>query len=88
MNPLLSSDVDWFAVQELTESFKLVYDTTTAIKLKKLTTGEFFGELLKCKIQLQCKSVNNASSLALAMLHAIECRETTLLSNAAFFGCN
>ena len=28
--------------------------------------------------------MNNASSLALAMLHAMKRRETTLLSNAAF----
>ena len=52
--------------------------------MKKLTVGEFFGEWLKCKVQLQPKSVNNASSLAVAMLHAMQLGETTLLSNAAF----
>ena len=33
---------------------------------------------------MQRKSVNNASFLALAMLHAMERRETILLFNAAF----
>ena len=39
---------------------------------------------MKCEVYLQCKSVNNACSLALPILHAMERRETTLLSNAAF----
>ena len=81
---LLSSDIDWFAVQELTKCLKPVYDTTTALQLKKLIAGEFFGECLKCKVQLQCMSMNNASYLALDILHAMERRETTLLPNAAF----
>ena len=42
-------DVDWFAIQELTEYLKPLYDATTAIQGKKLTAGEFFGEWLKCK---------------------------------------
>ena len=81
---LLLSKVDWFGVQELAECLKPVYDTTTAMQLKKLTADEFFDEWLKCKVQLQRKSVNNASSLALAILHAMEGRETTLLSKATF----
>ena len=81
---LLLSDVDWCDVEELTECLKPDYDTTTAIQLKKLTAGEFFGEWLKCKAQLQRNSASNASSLALAMLHATGRRETTLISNAAF----
>ena len=47
--------------------------------MKNLTAGEW----LKCRVQWQHKNVNIAS-LALAMLHAMECRETTLLSTAAF----
>ena len=43
----------------------------------------FYREWLKCKVQMQRKSVNNSSFLALAMLHAMERRETTLLFNAA-----
>ena len=53
------SDIDWFAVEELTKCLKPVYDTTTAIELKKLTTGEFFSEWLKCEVQLQLKSVRH-----------------------------
>ena len=59
-----------------------VYDRTTAIQLKKLTAVEFFGKWLKCKIQLQRKSVDSVSSLALAILHAMKRRETK--SKAAF----
>ena len=62
----LLSDVHWFVVHELTECLKPVYDMTTAIQQKKLTTGELFSNWLKCKIRLQRKSVNNAF-LALAM---------------------
>ena len=42
--PLFLSDADWFAVQEITECSKPVYDPTIAIQLKKLTAGKFFGE--------------------------------------------
>ena len=38
---LFLSDADCFAVQELTECLQLVYDPTTAIQLKKLTSGKF-----------------------------------------------
>ena len=82
MNPLLS-DVDWFAAQELTKCLKPVHDMYTAIQLKKLTTHEFFGEWLKCKVQLLYQRVNNACYLALALLHAMDCGKTTL-SNATF----
>ena len=71
---LLLSDIDWLAIQELTECLKPVYGMITAIQLKKLTAGGW----QKCRIQLQHKSVNNCS-LALAMLHAMEQRETTLM---------
>ena len=70
------SDVDRFSVQEITECLKPVNGTTTAIQLKILAAGEFFSEWHK--------SVNYASSLAVAMLHTMECRKLTLLSNAAF----
>ena len=66
---LLLSDVDGFAVQELTERLKAVHDMTIAIQQKKLTSDEFFGQWLKSTVQLQR---NNASSLALAMLHAMD----------------
>ena len=68
---LLLSDGDWHAIQELIECLKPVYDTTTAIQLNKVTAGEFFAEWLKCKVHLQRKRMNKASSLALAMLHAM-----------------
>ena len=45
-----------------------MYDTTTAIQLKKSTAGEFFGDWLKYKVQLQRKSKNNASSLGLCFM--------------------
>ena len=64
--------------------FKTSFFMTTAIQLQKLTAGKFFGEWLKCKIQLQRKSIDNGSSMALAVLHAMERRETSLLPNAAF----
>ena len=81
---LLLSLVDWFAVKKVTEYFNSVYDSITAVQLKKLTAGEFFGQLLKCKVQLQRKSMNNASFLVLIILHAVECRKANLLFNAAF----
>ena len=45
---------------------------------------ESFDKWLKCTVQLQQKSVNNASSRVLAVFHTLERRETTLLPNAAF----
>ena len=80
---LLVSKVDWFAILELTKCLKSVCDMTTAIEQKKLTADEFFEEWLKYKIQLQCKSVHNASYLAMATLHAMKRRETTLLSKVS-----
>ena len=68
-------------MQELTECSKPVYDTITAIELKKFTAGEFFGEWPRFKVQLQRKSVNNASSLGLCFMPW----KTILLSNAACF---
>ena len=64
---LLLSGVDWFAIQKLTDCLKPAYETSTAIQLKKLTAGEFFGEWVKCKVQLQCKRANTASFLVLAI---------------------
>ena len=80
----LLSDIDRFAVQEHTECLEPVYDTTITIQPKKLNTDEFFDEWLKCKVQLQCKNVSNASYLTFAMLHAMKHREITLLSNVVF----
>ena len=77
---LLFSNSEWVAIRELTESLKPVYEATIAIQLKKLTAGEFFGEWLKCSIQLQ----RSVSAISKAMLHAMEKRETALLLNAAF----
>ena len=77
---LLLLNSEWVAIHELTESLKPVHEAAIAIQLNKLTAGEFFGEWLKCKIQLQ----RSVSAISEAMLHAIERRETALLSNAAF----
>ena len=41
---LFLSDVNWFAVLKLTECLKPIYDSTTAIQMKKFTAGKFFGE--------------------------------------------
>ena len=81
---LLWSGIDWLVAQEIAECLKAVHDMITAIQLKKLTAGKFFSEWLKCKVPLHCKSLNKSSSLALAMLHAMEHKETTLLSSVAF----
>ena len=64
---------------------KPIYLTIIAIQQKKFTAGEFFGEWPKRKVQLQRKCVKKVSSLAWAMLHVIERRESTFLSNAVFF---
>ena len=77
---LLLSDVDWFVVQELTQCLKLVCDTIIPIQLKKSTARVW----LMCKLQLQHKSVNNASTLVFSMLYATERIKATLLSNGAF----
>ena len=79
---LLLSNEDWVAAHDLTECLKPVYEATMAFHFRKLTAGEFFGQWLKCKIQLQRSGAT--SSLSMAMLHAMESRETSLLSNAAF----
>ena len=62
------SDVDLFSEQELTKCIKLVNDTITAIQLKKLTAGEFFGEWLKCKVQLLHESVQLEQLCCLTLL--------------------
>ena len=72
---LVLSDVDWFAVRELTECLKPVYDTTTAIQRKKLTAGEFSSRWLKCKVQLQHKSVRTEQCFFFGIRYA-SCHKT------------